>query len=381
MRILKNKNLLIIVIIYLCVMINLLLKNDVFFSHIVNPLFWLCISLYVIWDIKNSYLRLCIARKYTINMIIISSLHICFYFYIGYIFGFSKSPYNHEILTMFKNIIIKLIPIVGIEMTRNIIITRNKSNKILLAFVAIIGVLLEINYNTLINIFPNKEAFFKYVCSTILPTFACSILYTYLDFNNSFLLVLIYRFFKDLIVFLIPILPDLDWFVTASINILSPTLVYILFKYKFAKQRKNHIKKSQNIFEKISYSITLIFLVGLICFMLGAFKYEPITILSNSMSPLFNRGDVVIFRKINDSNLNEISKNSIIIYSIENQNIAHRVVDKIEKNNTISYQTKGDSNNVADTNLVQINQIKGVYLFHIKYIGFPSVWLYDYFNK
>ena len=132
---------------------------------------------------------------------------------------------------------------------------------------------------------------------------------------------------------------------------------------------------------KISYTIALILCLTLILFMLGAFKYESIAILSNSMMPTFERGDIIIFKKVNENELKEIPENSIIVYSVENKNVAHRVVKKIKKNNTVLYQTKGDRNNVADLKLVEINQIKGIYVFTIKYIGFPSIWLYSYFNE
>ena len=99
------------------------------------------------------------------------------------------------------------------------------------------------------------------------------------------------------------------------------------------------------------------------------------------MYPEFSRGDVLIFKKLNNEELKEIPENAIIIYSIGEQNIAHRVIKKKKKNDIVWYQTKGDNNNVPDTNLVKIEQIKGVYEFRIKYIGFPSVWLYSYFNN
>ena len=336
---------------------------------------------YLIWNIKKFYVRNPINKKYIINMIIISSVHIIVYFYIGFIFGFSKSPYNHEILTMIKNIIIKIIPIISIEVTRSVIANRNKNNKALLKFLTILLILVEINYNTLINLYSNKEELFKYICSTIIPLIASSILYTYLTLKGSYLLVLIYRIYKDLMVLILPILPDIDWFITGSIGILSPTIVYLLFKYKFIKEKRNHIKKQQTNFEKFSYTVALTLAVTIICFMLGVLKYQPIAIISSSMFPLFNRGDVVIYKDLSDSELKQIKENSIIIYKIGNQNIAHRVVNRIEENNTVFYQTKGDSNNVADSKLVSINQIQGIYICNIKYIGFPSIWLYEYFNK
>lgn len=130
----------------------------------------------------------------------------------------------------------------------------------------------------------------------------------------------------------------------------------------------------------IIFSLFIICIAS-ICFSLGLFKYEPITILSNSMTPIFNKADIVIYKKLNEKELNNIKINDIIIYTMEDKNIIHRVINIIKETGTIKYQTKGDSNDVPDTKLVEINQIKGIYVFHIKYIGFPSVWLYEYFNS
>ena len=118
----------------------------------------------------------------------------------------------------------------------------------------------------------------------------------------------------------------------------------------------------------------------LVAFMLGAFKCEPVTIVSNSMLPTYSRGDVIIYEKMSSDDLKKLEKNSIIVYRVENQMVAHRVVNVIQDNGTIKFQTKGDNNNGPDTDLVAINQVVGVYRLHLKYIGYPSVWLNDFFN-
>ena len=112
--------------------------------------------------------------------------------------------------------------------------------------------------------------------------------------------------------------------------------------------------------------------------MLGFFKYRPISIMSNSMFPVYKRGDVVIFKKV--ENVEKIPKGAILIYNNGKKNIAHRISQVIKTNGKVSYQTKGDNNMNSDKELVKTNQILGVYSFHIKYIGFPSIWLYEYFN-
>ncbi len=348
--------------------------------NIINLFLWSCILVYVLWNKNKFYVRIPNNRKYFLDMIIILCVYFIIDFCMGFLVGFAKSPYNHNITSILKNIIIKIVPIIGIELTRYVILARHKKNKVVIIFVTVLFMIAEINMNTLINLYSNKEELFKYICSTILPIIANSILYTYLSLNVSYIIVLIFRL-REVIIFLLPILPDMDWFMTGSLSILLSFIVYILFKYKFAKKRKDTKRKRDIFIEKMSYLITIILLLMLVFFMLGIFKYEPIVILSNSMVPSFYRGDMLIFKKLNETELKNIPKNTIIIYSVADQNIAHRVIDRIKENDTVLYQTKGDNNNVADAKLVKIEQIKGIYVFNIKYVGFPSVWLYSYFSK
>ena len=100
-------------------------------------LIWTCILIYLIYYIKNSYIRFNRNRKYVIYMVIISSVHVLVYFYIGFILGFLKSPYNHDILTLIQNILTKTIPIIAIEIARSIIATKNKNNKKILIILTI----------------------------------------------------------------------------------------------------------------------------------------------------------------------------------------------------------------------------------------------------
>ena len=381
MRYLKSKNLLLIISIYTIITIFIIIKNNSLYTNIINPLFWSFIIVYLLWYIKHFYIRFSGDRKYLVYIIIISFMYVVAYFYLGFIFGFSKSPYNHDIASIFSNIITQFIPIIGVEMVRGVLVIQNKDNKPALIYTTIVLILIGINYDVYAGLFSNKEQFFKYNCSYILPSISLGILYTYLTRKGSFLLSLIFRLFNRFFVIVLPILPNIDWFITGSIYILSPVFIYILFKYKFIKEKQDIRKKHENLSAKISYIITLALAITLICFMLGTFKYEPITILTNSMSGTFDRGDVIIYRKLTDEELKKIPLYSIIVYSIGDQYIAHRVVSIQKENDNISYQTKGDNNNVCDKPLVYPNQIKGVYTFCVKYVGFPSIWLYEYFNK
>lgn len=381
MRYIKEKNLLFILIFYLIASIIFQIKKITFFSTFINPVFWFLLIVTLLIYLKKIYVRFPKKKKYFYPIIIISLIYILLYFYIGFIFGFSKSPYSHSLLNIIRNIFQIIIPIIGMELSRNIILNRNKNNRYLIIFTTILFILLEIKYSALINNFANKELFFIYVCQVIIPTIAGGILYSYLSLKESYRLPLTYRLLKELELILLPIIPTTDWFIDGSIGILVPVIIFLLYKYVFSKKREDRRKKTISTLDKIGYAFTLTVLSTLVAFMLGLFKYEPIAILSNSMYPSYSRGDAVVYEKLDNMSLKKLSKNSIIVYRIGNQYVAHRIVEVVSENGTISYRTEGDNNNAPDVHLVNIEQIKGVYRFHIKYVGFPSVWLHDYFNK
>lgn len=345
--------------------------------NVINPLFWLIVIIYFIYNKK--YIRLKRKDKNFLYSIIITFLYITAYFLLGIYFGFAKSPYNHSIKGIINNIFIQIIPIIGIELLRTYIVLRNKNKKVIY-FTTILLILLEINYKAIIDIFSNKKELFEYTCQIIIPTIINGILYTYLTEKTSYISSMIYRVNVKLVTLLMPILPNIDWFVSSSLNILSAIIIYLIYKYKLTKQREDVRQKKQNNYYKLSYAITIILLLFLICFMVGIFNYEPITILSNSMSPVLEKGDVVIYKKLNVDEIKDLEINSIILYRAQDRNIMHRIVYKTGEGENMKFETKGDNNNKSDEKLVQIDQIKGKYVCHIKYIGYLSVWLYDYFN-
>lgn len=384
MNYLKGKGILLTITIYTFATIFLITGNNMIYTNIINPIFWSFITMYLLFYMKNCYIRISGNRKYLLYIFIISCIEVIVYFYLGFFFGFSKNPYCNNIVILIKNAFIYIIPIIGIEMTRGVLVILNRPNKFVIIFTTIILILIDINYHAFLELAYSKEYLFQYICSYIFTSISAGSLYTYLALIDSYSLSLTLRLFYRLIVILLPILPKVDWFLIGSFGILSPFIIYMFFKFKLIKE-KNTIKKKDypfsNTFLKISYIVTLFLAINFICFMLGIFKYEPIVILSNSMKGTFCRGDTVIYKKLTDNELKQIPLYSIIVYKIGEQNVAHRVVSIERQDDIVFYQTKGDANNVPDTHLVNMNQIKGVYMFSIKYIGFPSVWLYDYFNS
>lgn len=98
------------------------------------------------------------------------------------------------------------------------------------------------------------------------------------------------------------------------------------------------------------------------------FGYKSYIITSNSMEPSICLGDVIVVKKCNEEDLHT---GDVITFEQDQNVITHRIL-KIEKdiqNSEIKYITKGDNNNIEDSNQVEYSQILGKEVLTIPYLG------------
>lgn len=370
----------IILIIYIFVGITLDKVFPTSYRLIINPVFFIILSAYLYYINGSIHGRFPKNNEYIKKMIIIVLMYLIIYFFLGLLFGYTRSPYSHSLKGILRNMWESIIVIIGIEFVRSFLLNNNKKNKLFIFITFIIFFLIELNINTYLSNTLDRESAFKYISSIVIPLFASSILYTYLSLKGSYKLVLAYRVIFEIIMLLTPIYPNLDWFATGIIGILVPLIIYILYKYDYDRKKRDVSRRTLKKQSIVTYIPLLTLIIIFALFMLGFFKYSPIAIVSNSMTPVFYRGDVVVLRKVDEKILKNMEKYTIIVYSIGKQNIVHRIIDIKEVDGEIYYQTKGDANNSPDANLVSQDQVIGIYKFSMKYIGYPSVWLSEYFN-
>lgn len=83
------------------------------------------------------------------------------------------------------------------------------------------------------------------------------------------------------------------------------------------------------------------------------FGYKPLTVLTNSMKPEINAGDMIFIR---DKKASAVKKGDIITFRLSDENlITHRVVSITDE----GYLTKGDNNNVKDDWVVTPDNMLG----------------------
>ena len=109
-------------------------------------------------------------------------------------------------------------------------------------------------------------------------------------------------------------------------------------------------------------------------FISGIFKYQIIAIASNSMKPVYEKGDAVIIEK---KKPDQIKEQDILAFKKNNIYITHRVIEIIKNENNYNFITKGDNNKEIDKYKVTEKEAIGTVKYIIKYIGFPTIWFND----
>ena len=101
--------------------------------------------------------------------------------------------------------------------------------------------------------------------------------------------------------------------------------------------------------------------------------YTPMSVLSDSMSPTFNRGDLIIIKKCGANDINALQVGDIICFHtiIENEYAlnTHRIVEVISENGNSRFITKGDNNAIQDQRNVVFGDIVGKYVGRLPYVG------------
>ena len=124
-----------------------------------------------------------------------------------------------------------------------------------------------------------------------------------------------------------------------------PIIVFVLIVSLYISYQK-YIKKSSNI---------------------ELFGFKLYTVLTGSMEPEYNIGDLIIEKKIEQK---DIKVGDVITYSLGNQNtVTHRVIKISQENGETLYQTQGDNNNSPDAELVKYSQVQGYIVFKIDKLG------------
>ena len=101
--------------------------------------------------------------------------------------------------------------------------------------------------------------------------------------------------------------------------------------------------------------------------------YKPFIVLSNSMLPTIEVGDIVLDMTVDPSKL---AVGDVISFREGTSTvITHRIVNITESGGTRQFTTRGDNNNTDDSNPVQQTDVEGKMLSNVHHVGDAALFM------
>ncbi len=315
------------------------------------------------------------------SVFIVVMLVMIFYFLSGLLTGYANTPYDNSFVGIMRNLWLLVFVDVAKLYYRATIIHFSKKRMSYYVLITVLFILVDTGIYSFINQATDSVKFFEMFFQVLLPIIIKNIIITYLLVTSGFLTAATYILPRALISIMVPVFPNYDWFLTATKEIVLAVLIYAAINYinyrKVLQVSSRKIKR-HNTIPLYPVIVLILLLTG---FMAGFFKYSPLGIMSNSMYPNIQRGDAVITEDISSEKMHKLQKDDIIKFIYDNNYIVHRIVEVVEDDGEIWFVTKGDNNDAPDADLVHTKQVVGVVVFRIPIIGYPSVWLSEYFTN
>ncbi|MEM4824075.1 MAG: signal peptidase I, partial [Zestosphaera sp.] len=208
----------------------------------------------------------------------------------------------------------------------------------------------------------------NFIMRSFVPLFLSNLLVGYLFILGGIKNSLIYSMFTRLYIYLMPLLPNVSSGMLAVVNVVQVFVFFVILEitYSGESETTKEITLSSKLLSFVFFSLLLAVLVSMII------GYRALVVVSGSMSPALNVGDVaVINTRVSPS---DVVEGDVIAFYLSRDLIIHRVVRVLNTSSGIKYLTKGDANENPDPFRVSQSALLGKYVFKIPLVGY--LWIY-----
>lgn len=344
------------------------------YVYVLKPLMWLFIGVVAFIFFRNEIITNKKYKKEVEFCVVITALvYFLIYFILGYIKGFAHNPYDQTFSGILTNLWSFIPAVIIREYVRYYMINNcGKKNILLWAFlISLLFTFIDLNLYKFDSYFATTLTTIEFFMQTFIPSLITNLYLTYISYFSGFGAPILYAILPQIIMYILPILPDIDWATTSILSATVPFFSYIYINYQINKADKT-IGKGENKTVGIKGWLSMMLVIMLmICFGLGVFPFQPLVIGSNSMAPKIHKGDIVI---IQDKDVKDVKKGDVIRYLLDGNYVVHRVVmiNQDAKGKKV-FITKGDNNNDIDLYPVKEYQYTGVVKVTIPYLGYPTI--------
>lgn len=362
------------VFIFVSIMLILLLIDNFSFNFLNNYylIFFLFLFIFlfrVLFNVEKSKFRY---KKDLILEVLLYLLgFFIIYYLLGIIIGFARNTSYYSVYGFFRFIIPTIIYTIFREYLRYGLLSKTKNNKICLITVVLVFIVLDLTNNSIgLGTNLSKIATFKFISMVVLPTILNNVINSYVCLKAGILPNVIYSLVLNLYSYVLPIIPNPNEYIKAIIDIVNPICWGMKIKSFFDREADYYLTRDYKRQPFLSYILTFGFSFIVIYFVSGYFRYYAIVIVSDSMNPVIDRGDMVIVDQKSDFEIGDV-----IAYNRSGKIVVHRIVDESINQGETIYYTKGDAKSYIDDYKIYEEFIIGTVKFKIPYIGYPTIWL------
>lgn len=313
------------------------------------------------------------------TIIIILGAYYIFIYVFGIVCGFyyNRSYDSNWVVAFFLN----LLEIFILEFFRYLVVSNSKRSKFSLILVSVVLALCDVS-NLILNcnlndISDSIELFGLYV----IPSLFSNISFTYICLKSeNYKPILFYKIIIEMAKCFVPIIPNTGLYIQSILNTILPIVIFLSFYSMFKKQGKIVFEENCGKIRKVLSLIIIFSMVVLIMLVSSIFKYFIAAVGSGSMEPTINTGDAILVKKLDKDEIKNLNIGDILVYKKHQKMVVHRIVTIITDGNGRLFVTKGDHNNGSDNYVVSEEEIVGITVFRIPFIGLPTVWLVNQSN-
>jgi signal peptidase len=349
-------------------------------TYVIQPILWGLLA----WAMLMLFPKYKAAAKLRIKSSLIQlGLMIGFFqvviLVIGGLFaGFGRSPYAFTPLGILINLVFVGSALIGMELSRAWLVNRlaKRHTFLALAFVALVFTLLSLPLGQIRGLGLTLDSV-TFVNTTLLPSLAENLLATLLALLAGPLAAIAYRGTLQAFWWFCPILPDLSWVLEGLIGTVVPIIGLVMVQSFYSSQTQRSKARRAKEGSLAGWIVTTVVSVGIIWFAVGLFPLQPAVIISGSMRPALDVGDVVIIAEVPA----DVIEQGDIIQFREPEGITtvHRVVEIQGTEGNVVFITQGDANDEPDANPVIPENVVGRAVFDVPRIGWAAIAVKEFF--
>ncbi len=205
-------------------------------------------------------------------------------------------------------------------------------------------------------------SYIRFLDTRAAPLLALNIFLTFLALWGGFVYAATYQLLYLAYNTVMPVLPDLHWVLKTYTGVLVPLIgVMLIHSLRNARLYTREEPVSLKPLVWLAPVVVVLVLVS------GVAGYRPFTIISGSMVPTIDVGDMVIV----DMGDKSLETGDIAAYMLEGRVVVHRVVST----SSGVYITKGDALDEADSWIVSREMVIGKVVYTLPKLGMLSIYL------